>query len=268
MAGFKTAERLAIYTHIRTFESDFDKSQSQIRAICSAWSAAVLVAIGTIVISAVTPPPGPPANREEVLALLRGLVCIVGSGGVLAFWYVDQRVYQRLLHSAFAYGLQLEVANPELPQIRSALFVTSSDITEKLGWFYRVQFLTFFAIHLFFAFQPPALKLGPPMNLLAGLAGAHLALLGLGLLSSMNWPSLGKVIENTYPDLNSKLPKFSKPCDASSPKKKKAWRERIGNSFVLKNDEPGTEQWTAKISPSPISLAEALDIEVTKKPKT
>ena len=62
MPGLTNAERLAVYTHLRTFESDFDKSQSQIRAICAAWSAAVVGAIALIVTSALTPPSGMAAS--------------------------------------------------------------------------------------------------------------------------------------------------------------------------------------------------------------
>ena len=114
MAVFAATERVALYVHLRTFESDFDKSQSQMREISSAWTAAVLAAIGLLITTAATPivvpesanliPKGLIDVRADALAYLRAVICFVGSAGVLAFWYVDQGVYQRLLHSVFAYG--------------------------------------------------------------------------------------------------------------------------------------------------------------------
>jgi hypothetical protein len=50
MPGSTGSECLAIYSHLRRYESDFDKAQSQMRTIASAWSAAMLAAIVLITI--------------------------------------------------------------------------------------------------------------------------------------------------------------------------------------------------------------------------
>jgi hypothetical protein len=131
MTVFLPDDRVALYAHLRTFESDFDKSQSQMRAISSAWTAAVLAAIALVITTAATPivvpmnarlsPDGLIDIRTNALAYLRAVICFVGSAGVLAFWYIDQGVYQRLLHSVFAYGLFVESKEPDLPQVRSAM---------------------------------------------------------------------------------------------------------------------------------------------------
>lgn len=156
MAELAEADRVALYTHLRTFESDFDKSQSQMRAISSAWTGAVLAAIALLITTAATPiavpqggtlkPDGLIEVRADSLAYLRAVICFVGSAGVLAFWYVDQGIYQRLLHSAFAYGLFVEANQPELPQVRSAMFLANLDVTNRLGIFYRAQYYLFVVI--------------------------------------------------------------------------------------------------------------------------
>jgi hypothetical protein len=210
MPGLTNAERLAVYTHLRTFESDFDKSQSQIRAICAAWSAAVVGAIALIVTSALTPPIGMAASdivhRAEVLTYLRSLVCIIGSAGVFAFWFIDQRIYQRLLHSVFTYGLFVELKNPDLPQIRSSLFIANLDITSGLAWFYRMQFWIFLVIGAVFVWQPFSINLGPVPPGIKSLTWVHLAGAIGGELVSDSWPSLGKIVEILYPALRDAMP--------------------------------------------------------------
>jgi hypothetical protein len=207
MPGFSNSERLSVYTHLRTFESDFDKSQGQIRAICSAWSAAALGAIGLIAVNAFTPPVGPidPA-RGEHLAYLRGVICMIGSAGVFAFWFIDQRVYQKLLHSIFAYGLFLELKHPDLPQLRSSLFIANLDITSGLSWFYRMQFWIFLLIAAVFVLQPFAIDLGPVPKGIKSLTWLHLGLVVFGEWRSSRWLSLQKIIEELYPDLRNALP--------------------------------------------------------------
>jgi hypothetical protein len=211
VTGFTNTERLALYTHLRSFESDFDKSQSQMRAICSAWSAAVLGAIALTVTSANTPPAGIPgdmiAHRAETLAYLRSLICMTGSAGVFAFWFVDQRIYQRLLHSVFGYGLYLEFMHPDLPQVRSTLFIANLDITNGLAWFYRMQFWTFAVIACVFVWQPFGIDLGPTPKGIKAISEIHLAGVLVGDLYSRRWPSLRSLIEKVFgPNFAQNLP--------------------------------------------------------------
>jgi hypothetical protein len=204
MPGYSNSEQISVYTHLRTFESDFDKSQSQIRSICSAWSAAVLGAIGLITVNAFTAPVTELA-RAEHLAYLRSIVCMIGSAGVFAFWFIDQRVYQRLLHSIFAYGLFVELKYPELPQLRSGLFIANLDITSGLSWFYRMQFLIFLLIAAIFVLQPFSIDLGPVPKGIKSLTWVHLVGVVFGEWRSSRWPSLQEIVE-LYPDLRDALP--------------------------------------------------------------
>ncbi|WP_040622106.1 hypothetical protein, partial [Rhodovulum sp. PH10] len=110
-------DELAAYAHLRLFESDFDRAQGQLRAVSSAWSAAVLAATALITIHAAE---GDSDQRSQLLYVVQ-LVLLFGSFGVFAFWYVDQRVYQRLLHSVFAYGLHREFRDRLETRTRAAL---------------------------------------------------------------------------------------------------------------------------------------------------
>ena len=208
MPGFTNSERLALYTHLRTFESDFDKSQSQIRTICSAWSAAVLGAVGLIAINAFTPSAGVPdlPGREAHLAYLRALICMIGSAGVFAFWFIDQRVYQKLLHSIFAYGLFAELKHADLPQIRSGLFIAHLDITNGLAWFYRMQFWIFLLIAAVFVLQPFSIDLGPVPKGIKSLTEVHLVGVIIGEFYSRRWSSLRTIIRELYPEPWNVLP--------------------------------------------------------------
>jgi hypothetical protein len=217
MAVFKQDERTAVYFHLRTFESDFDKSQSQMRAISSAWSAAVLAAIALVTTTAATPiaigmggwllPAGVIETRSEALTYLRAVICLVGSSGVFAFWYIDQGVYQRLLHSVFAYGLFVESEDDDLPQIRSSMFLANLDVTNRLGAFYRAQFwlfavLSFFinVLNFFVAHSPP------PAGVWAVSLVHILVVLYWEVRSYHTWPSLDATIRDLYPKLANALP--------------------------------------------------------------
>jgi hypothetical protein len=222
------SERLSVYTHLRTFESDFDRSQSQIRTICSAWSAAVLGAIGLVTVNAFTPPAGvTDLLRGEHLAYLRALICLIGSAGVFAFWFIDQRVYQKLLHSIFAYGLFLELKYPDLPQLRSSLFIANLDITSGLSWFYRMQFWIFLVIAALFVFQPFSIDLGPVPKYIKALTWVHIALVVFGEWRSRQWPSLTRIIQQLYPTLHGEMPDNNPG----------AWYARVG-AFPLEPANP------------------------------
>jgi hypothetical protein len=217
MAIFEKDQRTAVYVHLRTFESDFDKSQTQMRAISSAWSAAVLAAIALVTTTAATPialgqggwllPSGIIETRSESLTYLRAIICAVGSSGVFAFWYVDQGVYQRLLHSVFAYGLYVESRDDDLPQIRSSMFLANLDVTNRLGTFYRAQFWLFALLSLFinvlnlFVAHNPA-----PLGVWLVSIAHFLTVLYWEVRSYHAWPSLGATLRDFYPDLANALP--------------------------------------------------------------
>jgi hypothetical protein len=229
MGAFDGAERAALYTHLRSFESDFDKSQSQMRAICSAWSAAVLGAIALTVTSSYTPPSGVTpemiAHRADALSYLRNLICIVGSAGVFAFWFIDQRVYQRLLHSVFGYGLYIEWKYPDLPQVRTSLFVANLDITDGLAWFYRTQFWAFAVIASVCVSEPFGIDLGPTPKYIKFITEIHVVGVIIGEVYSRRWPSLRELVGDVYPpNFVSSLPKTRSASDI------KDWSDRVQKS--------------------------------------
>jgi hypothetical protein len=231
MPIFKESDRVALYGQLRSFESDFDRSQSQMRAISSAWTAAVLAAIALLITTTATPIVVPPNAilipnglidvRADALAYLRAVICVVGSAGVLAFWYIDQGVYQRLLHSVFAYGMHVEASDPELPQIRRRLFQANSDVTNRLGTFYRAQFWLFVAISIGTDLIGRLVAHSPLDRYVWFIIGAHLFAAIVFEIASRTWPSLSKAIGYypKIPDLPSeqipKIPVGEKPAQQS-----------------------------------------------------
>ncbi|QGM93216.1 hypothetical protein F7D13_03835 [Methylocystis rosea] len=138
----RTAQILTAYNALRAFESDYDKAQGQLRAIASAWLLAGVGACGFLV------------NAEfakdgwdhYAAALARQIVIFVVALGVSALWRLDQKVYQRLLHTVYALGYRIENEYPCVPPTRRALYALNSDITGELGHFYaRPLELTFYA---------------------------------------------------------------------------------------------------------------------------
>ena len=217
MPGFSNAERLSFYAHVRTLESDFDKSQSQLRTIAAAWSGGVIgavaltsVAIATTGLSTSQPDPDAVKSAKELLFYVRELVCVVGSLGIFVFWYVDQSVYQRLLHSTFAYGLNLEQQNPDLPQMRSSLYWANLDVTGRLGSFYRMQFWAFVVLAGMFILLPHEPLSHIPFDSLVLLFVFYALFAFILEMRSWEWAALDKTIKRLYPDtLYDALPRDS-----------------------------------------------------------
>jgi hypothetical protein len=61
--------------------------------------------------------------------------------GLTSLWYLDQRVYQRLLHSVFSIGCHLELATNKVLPIRVRAYRLNFDVTNHLGWFYRAPLI-------------------------------------------------------------------------------------------------------------------------------
>ena len=215
-----TNELVELYIHLRTFESNFDQSQGQIRAIASAW---VIAAVGALGYLATAKYSAQPLPTEIIYLLLQG-VCLIAALGLVALWYLDQGVYQRLLHTVFAYGMKLEAWYPWLPQLRRSMYKASLDITGPLGWLYRAPILLFAVIGaavLAAALLDLPPRFGSPAEL-GGLtyaphrwsllqilvAAAQLAACALGLVGSRRWPSLPDMLP---PKLRGELADPPKP---------------------------------------------------------
>ena len=187
------------------------------RAISSAWTATVLAAVAVLITTAATPfviprggwlqPGGLIEVRADGFAYLRSVICFVGSSGVLAFWYIDQGVYQRLLHSVFAYGIFIESQEPDLPQIRSSLFLSNIDVTNRLGMFYRAQFWLFVVISVVADLTSRWIGPGPVDWKVWFIIATHILAAGIcELIFSRTWPSLEQTMEDFYPALAATLP--------------------------------------------------------------
>lgn len=121
---------IAIQNQLRAFESDFDKAQSSLRTIASAWILAAIGAIGLVVQNELT---GAHRLDGSVAASLRQALFLVASLGLASLWYLDQRVYQRLLHSVFSTGCHLELKTAKILPIRSRAYLLNRDVTSSLG---------------------------------------------------------------------------------------------------------------------------------------
>jgi len=136
-------ERLSGYAQIRVFEGDYDRAQAQIRTAASTW---ILAGFGGLFIAY-------SEHRPEQFSseLLACFFCFLATFGIAILWTVDQRVYQKLLHSVFVYGLAVEAQNPDLPQLRTMINLNSGNIGPYISFYYLGPIIVFVLLSFIFA---------------------------------------------------------------------------------------------------------------------
>ena len=108
------------YSSLRSFEEHFNGVQVEVKKLASAWMLATFAAIAFIVRGDL--------SASQSLLDSGSLLVLIGLGsniGLLSLWILDQRVNQNLLRAAFEVGLTLERTNPNLPPIRSMMWLNS-----------------------------------------------------------------------------------------------------------------------------------------------
>lgn len=141
-----SAPDLTAYLHIRSFESDFDKAQGEIRRAASIWVLATFAGYGYSA-SQITP-------GGLTSGFLGVLISVLASIGLFTLWIIDQRVYQKLLHSVFVHGLFLEWTDSRFPQLRTKMFADNLNISRQLSLFYVVPMVAFLLASILFGFGP------------------------------------------------------------------------------------------------------------------
>ncbi|HUE79730.1 MAG TPA: hypothetical protein VMN38_08875 [Sphingomicrobium sp.] len=108
------------YSSLRNYEEHFNGVQVEVKKLASAWMLATFAAIAFIVRGDL--------STQQSLLDSGSLLVLIGLGsniGLLSLWILDQRVNQNLLSAAFDVGLTLERTNPNLPPIRSMMWLNS-----------------------------------------------------------------------------------------------------------------------------------------------
>lgn len=134
ISDLKAEHITPIQAQLRTFESDFDKAQSSLRTIASAW---ILAAIGAVGLVTQAEFGGTSRLDPVVAASARQILLLAATLGLSSLWYLDQRVYQRLLHAVYSVGCHLELATDKILPIRTRAYLLNFDVTHHMGWFYR-----------------------------------------------------------------------------------------------------------------------------------
>ena len=113
--------------------------QGTYRSIASAWMLAGFGAISFVLIDTA------PCSRDFLFSesFIVFTVAALTALGLFALWYQDQFVYQRLLNSAFTYGLFLEYKDPSLPQLRTVMYAHAQNILRRLSLYYLLPFILF-----------------------------------------------------------------------------------------------------------------------------
>jgi hypothetical protein len=142
IAQFEGKDITPIQAQLRAFESDFDKAQSSLRTIASAW---ILAAIGAVALVTQNEFSGVSRLDPVVAASFRQILLLAAALGLTSLWYLDQRVYQRLLHAVYSIGCHLELATDKVLPIRTRAYLLNFDVTHHLGWFYRAPLIVLVA---------------------------------------------------------------------------------------------------------------------------
>ena len=183
-------EITSLYVALRTIESDCDKAQGTLRTIASAWLLATIGGIGFFIQGEYSTS----ARIDQFSAAgLRQMLLAVSTMGLISLWYVDQRIYQRLLHGPFAVGCWMEEEfRAILPPVRLYVYRLNLDITTYLAWFYRAPVLMLLlaaSINLaVFDRTSDATEL--QSSLLAIVWVLQVATVALVLVNERGWPSL------------------------------------------------------------------------------
>lgn len=137
-----------VYQHLRDYEAGFDRAQADIRRAASIWILAAFGAMSYLLSAQYLQFSG----GDELLPLgfLGVLVCFASILGLFLLWYIDQNVYQRLLHSVFVYGCAIEASFDNVPQIRRAMHKANLNVSNKLGRFYKIPIIVLLILMLFF----------------------------------------------------------------------------------------------------------------------
>jgi hypothetical protein len=138
IAALDAKDITPIQGQLRAFQSDFDKAQSSLRTIASAW---ILAAVGAVALVTQNEFGGTSRLDPIVASSFRQALLLIAALGLTSLWYLDQRVYQRLLHSVFSTGCHLELATDKVLPIRVRAYLLNSDVTHHLGWFYRAPLI-------------------------------------------------------------------------------------------------------------------------------
>jgi hypothetical protein len=234
-------KKAPFFISLRTFEDGFDRAQGLIRTIASAWLLVSLAALGTVIandaacladltqateagVAAARAPAAPLGGCNYPFgSLARSLILLMAALGITALWYLDQRVYQSLLHSVFVLGLKLEELDHQLPPVRTVLkALNREDITRRLSWFYQAPSLVllglqvvnlamfFFLLHALVARRFGEAVADWELFLLIVLTSTAVLVQVIILIFAWRWPSLEPFLGNidtlTFPPAPEPLP--------------------------------------------------------------
>ena len=122
-----------------TYETErhFNNLETQYRILASQWLLGAFAGIGFVFVS-------DPILSFDKLWLVVG-ICIISSAGIFQLWRMDIIIYQRLLHAAFAVGLELEEEFSFLPKIKTRMkdSVPEKNVTHVLFYYYYMSIVFF-----------------------------------------------------------------------------------------------------------------------------
>lgn len=146
----KAAGELTTEESLRAYEHHFNQLELKVRQMASVWILAIFSAIAFIVRGDLNP--------QGVLLgpmPLLGLIALFGNLGLLTLWFLDQRVYHRLLAASYQLGLELERKDPEMMPIRNLMWVNMDGrgLGRFAAVFYAVPMAVNALVGLFAAFR-------------------------------------------------------------------------------------------------------------------
>ncbi len=135
--------------HLRDFENQFDNAQGNLRGTAALWTLAGIGGVSGAAAVDASSIFGALGMEGAGTFSLISLISFIVILGVANLWQIDQFVYQRLLHSVFAYGMIIEEDLPARERLRNAINARVPDVTNALSLYYAGPITVYLAI--FFA---------------------------------------------------------------------------------------------------------------------
>jgi hypothetical protein len=135
-----------IQRHLRELENQFDNAQGNLRTAGSVWTLAGIGGLGGAAALDLSHTHLAEYLGCQMPEALMSFVCFLVVLGLLNLWSVDQFVYQRLLHSAYGYGMVVEEYLKPPERMRQAITAHVGDVTNRLSAFYAMPIVVFLAL--------------------------------------------------------------------------------------------------------------------------
>lgn len=120
---------------VNDLEKAYSSARDESRKAAPLFMLAIFAAIATLLVQPFPATSAIPYRPSLIF------VAFLGNLSLFLLWYQDNRVFLKLLHSAFVLGVYVERKFPDAVPIRHYIFKNNGDLTKTQGYFYYLPSL-------------------------------------------------------------------------------------------------------------------------------